>query len=542
MTKSAIIFTLFLIVLFQLNAQNTIHIIPEPEKILISKGSFALTEKTSIGYIGDNQAKSVTKQLITRLNRSSGFKYEIATKTNSKSSIVFIVDKKKRVNDEAYDLIIKPNQIKISASSAHGLFNGLQTLRQLFPAAIESPNTAKTTWTIPCVQIEDAPRYAYRGLLLDVSRHFFDKEFVKKYIDMMAMYKYNTFHWHLTDDQGWRIEIKKYPLLTTKSAFRKECDGQTTGGFYTQDDIKEVVAYAAERFITVVPEVDMPGHAVAVLASYPELSCSGGPFKVETTWGIFHDVFCAGNDKTYEFLENVLDEVAPLFPGKYFHIGGDECKKTRWERCIKCQNKIKTEGLADEHELQSYFIKRMEKYLQAKGKQIIGWDEILEGGVSKTATIMSWRGTKGGIQAAKQGNDVIMTPSTHCYLNYYQGVESEEPLALKNNQFLPLQKVYTFDPTPEGFTAEQARFILGGQGNVWAEYISTPAEAEYMVYPRALALSECLWSQPKNKNYSSFEQKIHAHYDRMVRYGINFSKSADRQSTIDKWRVALNNK
>ena len=539
MKKTALLI-IILIVIIQLKAQNTVQVIPQPDKITTSKGVFTLTGKTSINYKGDNQTKVIAQQLAELLSRSSGFEYEVSGKINSKSSIVFILENKKRSNDESYSLSIKSKQIVISASSAHGLFNGLQTLRQLFPAAIESQNCVKTVWSIPCLKIEDAPRYSYRGLMLDVSRHFFDKKFIMKYIDMMAVYKFNTFHWHLTDDQGWRIEIKRYPQLTQKSAYRKECNGEITGGFYTQEDIKEVVAYAAERFITVVPEVDMPGHAVAVLASYPELSCSGGPFKVETTWGIFHDVFCAGNDKTYKFIEDVLCEVVPLFPGKYFHIGGDECMKTRWERCLKCQAKIKSEHLADEHELQSYFIKRTEKYLQGKGKRVIGWDEILEGGASKTATIMSWRGTKGGIQAAKQGNEVIMTPSAYCYLNYYQGVEEEEPLAIKNNKFVPLQKVYTFDPTPDGFPAEQAKFILGGQGNVWTEYIATPLEAEYMVFPRALALSECLWSQPQNKNYLFFEQKVHAHYERMELYGINFSKSADRQSTIEKWNKEIN--
>jgi hexosaminidase len=521
---------------FGIEAQNTIQIIPQPDKVILAKGIFRLDEKTSISWSGHESAQTIAQQLATLLSRSSGFQYDVSTKNNPASGIIFKLEKAQRTNSEAYTLTVKPKLITISASSVQGLFYGLQSLRQLFPAAIESENTEPTNWTIPCCTIEDAPRYAYRGLHLDVSRHFFDKKFIFKYIDMMAMYKYNTFHWHLTDDQGWRVEIKKYPLLTKTSAFRKECAGDTTGGFYTQEDIKEVVAYAAERFVTVIPEIEMPGHALAVLAAYPELSCSGGPFNVATTWGIFHDVFCAGNDKTFEFLENVLSEIVPLFPGKYIHIGGDECKKTRWERCIKCQARMKTENLADEHKLQSYFINRMEKFLQNKGKQIIGWDEILEGGVTKTATIMSWRGVKGGIEAAKAGNYVVMTPGTHCYFDHYQGVEAEEPPAFPHNRFLPLQQVYTFNPTPTELNAEEAKYILGGQANVWSEYMPNSQQVEYMLFPRALAMIECLWSKPENKNYAFFEQKVHGQYERMTRYGINFSKSADRESTKNKWQ------
>jgi len=527
------------LIIFQLSAQiksvGTIQIIPQPNKITLSKGVFSLTNDTKIQYRGGETAKPMAEKLAAMLNRSSGLQFQVSTANAAKSAIVFLLDKKQTANDESYSVSVKPRQIIITASSAHGLFNGLQSLRQLFPSAIESENSVPTNWAIPCVEIEDAPRYSYRGLHLDVSRHFFDKKFILKYIDMMAMYKYNTFHWHLTDDQGWRIQIKKYPLLNKISAFRKECNGDTTGGFYTQDEVKEVVAYAAERFVEVIPEIEMPGHAVAVLAAYPELSCSGGPFTVASTWGIFSDVYCAGNEKTYDFIQGVLDEVIPLFPSKYIHIGGDECRKTRWERCIKCQAKMKTENLANEHKLQSYFINRIEKYVQPKGKQIIGWDEILEGGVTQTATIMSWRGIKGGIEAAKHGNDVVMTPGTHCYFDYYQGVEAEEPAAFPHNKFLPLQQVYTFDPTPKELTTEQAKHILGGQANVWAEFITTTAQVEYMVYPRALAMIECLWTMPEKKEYTFFEQKVHGQYDRMNRYGINFSKSADKQSTIDKW-------
>jgi hexosaminidase len=531
--KKLVIILLQMFFAISILAQREIQIIPQPYKIEQAKGLFLLSASTTINYTKNSAAISVAQQLVDLLNGSSGFQFAVSQKANKQSAIIFKLEKTDSDNPESYLLIIKPKQICITASTVQGLFYGMQSLRQLFPAAIESENSLPTLWTLSCCTIKDAPRYAYRGLHLDVSRHFFDKKFILKYIDMMAMYKYNTFHWHLTDDQGWRVEIKKYPLLTTKSAFRKECAGETTGGFFTQDDIKEVVAYAAERFINVIPEIEMPGHTVAVLAAYPELSCSGGPFSVPTTWGIFHDVYCAGNDKTFEFLENVLSEIIPLFPGKYIHIGGDECKKTRWERCIKCQARMKTENLADEHKLQSYFITRIERFLQSKGKQIIGWDEILEGGVSKSATIMQWRGVKGGIKAAKAGNQVIMSPSGYCYFDRYQGIETEEPPAF--NTFVPMQQVYAFNPTPSELSAEEAKFIIGGQANVWSEYIPTTQQVEYMVFPRALAMSECLWSKLENKNYDYFVQKVHGQYDRMSRYGINFSKSADRASTKDKW-------
>lgn len=537
--KKIILSIAFCAIFFQLHAQNkstnSIQVIPQPDKIILEKGSFTLAKDCKIQYLGGEAAKTISEKLVYLLNKSSGFQFSVTKADASKSSIVFILEKKAVKCKESYRINVRKNKITISSSFAHGLFNGLQTLRQLFPSAIESDNATPTVWNIPCVQIEDSPRYPYRGLHLDVSRHFFDKHFVMKYIDMMSMYKFNKFHWHLTDDQGWRIEIKKYPLLTKIGAFRTTCGEDTTGGFYTQEDIKEIVAYAAERFVEVIPEIEMPGHTKAVLAAYTDLSCSGGPFTVPSTWGVFHDVYCAGNEKTFEFLQNVLDEIIPLFPGKYIHTGGDECKKTRWERCIKCQTRIKQEGLKDERALQSYFIKRIECYLQSKGKQMIGWDEILGDDLTKTATIMSWRGMKGGIEAVRRGNYVIMTPESHCYFDHYQGVETEEPPAFPYGRFLPLPQVYTFDPMPDELNENEAKFILGGQANVWSEYMKTSQQVEYMVYPRALALIECLWSKSSDKNYSFFEQKVHGQYERMSRYGINFSKSADRESTLNKF-------
>ena len=522
----------------------SISIIPQPSTVNELTGQFIFSNKTTICTKGGAQANQVASAFIGILEKSTGEKFNLCQQSRKSNSITFILDEKLQMPNEGYELNVKSNKVEVISNTAHGLFNGMQSLRQIFPSEIEKRGTNFSVWTLPCVSIVDAPRFSYRGMHLDVSRHFFDKKFILKYIDMMSMYKYNRFHWHLTDDQGWRVEIKRYPKLLKTSAYRTECYGDTTGGFYTQQEIKEVVQYAKDRYIEVIPEIEMPGHAVAVLATYPEFSCSGGPFTVPTTWGIFHDVFCAGNDQVFEFIDNVLDEIIPLFPSKYIHIGGDECPKTRWERCSKCQARIKNENLKDEHELQSYFIKRIEKYLNIKGKQIIGWDEILEGGVSNSATIMSWRGMKGGIEAAQHGNYVVMSPASHCYLDHYQGVDTEEPLAFgKGKPYnIPLQQAYEFDPMPKNLTDEQSKYILGGQANVWSEYLPTTEQVEYMVYPRALALSECFWSNPANKSFDNFEQKVHSHYSRMENYGISFSKSGDKQSTKDLYQTLTKKK
>jgi hexosaminidase len=359
-------------------------------------------------------------------------------------------------------------------------------------------------------------------------------EFVKKYIDLLAIHKMNRFHWHLTEDQGWRIEIMKYPKLAEISAWRDESlighasekprqfDGKPHGGFYTQDEIREVVAYAAERYITVVPEIEMPGHSQAALAAYPELSCTGGPFKVQTMWGIHEDVYCAGNEKTFEFLENVLAEVLELFPGEYIHVGGDECPKDRWEKCPKCQSRIKSEGLEDENELQSYFIKRMEKFLNAHDRRLIGWDEILEGGLAPNATVMSWRGEEGGIKAAKAGHDVVMAPTSHTYFDYYQADPENEPLAIGG--MLPIETVYSYDPVPAELNEEQITHILGVQAQVWTEYIPTPEKAEYMAYPRACALAEIAWTPADQKDYERFSRSLARHLKRLDMLDVNYRK------------------
>lgn len=422
--------------------------------------------------------------------------------------------------DGYYELNILPDNIQINGNDA-GIFYGIQTFMQM----------TFNNLNLQSCMITDYPRFQWRGMHLDVSRHFFGVDFVKKYIDLLAMYKMNVFHWHLTDDQGWRIEIKKYPKLTQVGAWRngnmighyneQKWDTIRYGGFYTQEEIKEVVEYAKQKHITIVPEIEMPGHAVAALSGYPQFSCKGGPFQVEKSWGVFDDVFCAGNDSTFIFLQNILDEVVDLFPGEYIHIGGDECPKTRWKECEKCQNRIKTEKLKDEHQLQSYFIQRIEKYLNAKGKKIIGWDEILEGGLAPNAAVMSWRGTEGGKAAAKEKHFVVMTPGSHCYFDHYQGNPRFEPLAIGGNT--TLEKVYSYEPIPDGLTEEESKYILGAQGNVWTEYMTSEKHVEYMVLPRMLALSEVLWSEKESKNEKEFKVKVNAHLLPLRKLNYHFS-------------------
>ncbi|HYG49371.1 MAG TPA: family 20 glycosylhydrolase, partial [Flavobacteriales bacterium] len=433
----------------------------------------------------------------------------------------------------SYRLRVSKNGIRLTASTPEGIFNGVQTLLQLIPMGRNGLFKTRGPFKLPCVEITDEPRFEWRGMHLDVCRHFFDKQFIKKYIDYLAMHKMNVFHWHLTEDQGWRIEIKKYPELTRVGAWRNgsmvgpyndhNTDTVLYGGYYSQKDIREIVKYASARHITIVPEVEMPGHSLAALASYPELSCTGGPFDVAKEWGVFDDVYCAGNDKTFEFLQGVLDEVCDLFPGKYIHIGGDECPKTRWKTCEKCQKRIKETNLKDEHELQSYFIQRIEKYLNAKGKQIIGWDEILEGGLAPNAAVMSWRGTERGIAAAKAKHFVVMTPGSHCYFDHYQGNPEYEPHAIGG--FTPLEKVYAYDPVPAELNVEEASYIMGAQGNVWTEYINFPKEVEYMALPRMCALAEVLWTYPQNKNGAGFVERLNQHLDGPISILCNYSRT-----------------
>lgn len=415
-------------------------------------------------------------------------------------------------NREGYVLTVKADRVTLNGQTENGVFYGIQTLRKSIPA-----ETKATSILLPAGSIQDEPRFSYRGMHLDVGRHFFPIEFVKKYIDLLALHNMNTFHWHLTEDQGWRIEIKKYPKLTEIGAWRdrtvigrntEEYDNTRYGGFYTQEQAKEIVKYAGERYITVIPEVDLPGHMLAALAAYPEMGCTGGPYEVCPRWGVFEDVLCIGNEKSMQFLEDVMAEIIDIFPSKYIHIGGDEAPRTRWEKCPKCQARIRTEKLkADknhtaEDRLQSYCMTRIEKLLNSKGRQIIGWDEILEGDVAPNATVMSWRGSAGGIKAAQLGHDVIMTPNDYCYFDYYQSEDTRhEPFAIGG--FVPLEKVYSLNPTAS-LTEEQAKHILGTQANLWTEYIPTSEQVEYMVLPRMAALAEVQWTQLEKKDYTNF--------------------------------------
>jgi hexosaminidase len=404
---------------------------------------------------------------------------------------------------------------------------------------------------LPCVTIEDSPRFGYRGMHLDVSRHFFGKDFVKKYIDMIAMFKMNVFHWHLTDDNGWRLEIKKYPKLTEicawhvdredkpwgKRELQKPGEKATYGGFYTQDDVREILEYARQRHVEIIPEIEMPGHSAEIFAAYPQFSCKGEKLTVQpgSYWPNI-DIFCAGNDSTFIFLQDILDEVCALFPSKYVHIGGDEADKTRWKECPKCQDRIKKEGLKDENELQSYFVKRIEKYLISKNKRMIGWDEILEGGLAPEATVMSWRGIEGGIEAAKQKHDVIMTPTSYCYFDYFQAEPNFEPVGIGG--YLTLKKVYSYEPIPEELSKDEQKYILGAQGNVWTEYIPTPSHAEYMAASRMIALSEVVWSKKESRNWEDFLVRFSTIKERLKAANINYSEGTYKLDFTTKYNRA----
>ena len=504
--------------------ESAISIIPQPLSIKRDNGSFRINKSTGIWVSGaSGELRMVAEQLAARLNASTGYSIPVSVRSQGGSNaIILALTGDENLGTEGYRLTATEKSIRIEGNAAAGVYYGVQTLYQLLPAEIERAKPGSgTVWTVPCVRIEDKPRFSWRGMHLDVGRHFFSKDSVKRYIDLMASYKMNTFHWHLTEDQGWRIEIKKYPRLTSVGSWRRESMGDCTphGGFYSQEEIKEVVAYAKEHFITVVPEIEMPGHALAALAAYPDLSCSGGPFKVGTEWGVMNDVFCAGQEKTFQFLEDVITEVAALFPGQFFHIGGDECPKLRWSNCRRCQERMAANGLKNEQELQSYFVRRIEGVLNSHGKRLIGWDEILEGGIAPRATVMSWRGIVGGIEAAKSGHDVVMTPTNYCYFDYYQAAAGE-PKAIGG--FLPIDSVYSYEPIPSDLTPDQAKHVLGAQGNVWSEWIPNYRQVEYMATTRMIALSEVVWSQKHQRNFADFMKRMVTQYQRLGFRDINF--------------------
>ncbi len=521
---------------------SELAVVPRPVSLERQDGSFLITSAARIAVPqNDREAERVARYLSERLRTAFGLDVPVSDRPPVEAHAVILLRRSgsPSAGAEGYELSVTPAAISIEAPEAAGLFYGVQTLLQLLPPeAYGSAGAAGGPAVVPCVRIEDRPRLPWRGMLLDCSRHFFPKEFVKRYLDYLAMHKMNTFHWHLTDDQGWRIEIKKHPRLTEVGAWRvdhedihwnnrpaqKPGEKATYGGFYTQDDIREVLAYAAERHIIVVPEIEMPGHCTSALAAYPDLSCTGGPFTLPPggLWPI-SDVYCPGNEAVFAFLEDVLDEVLALFPSKIIHIGGDEVDKSRWKVCPKCQARMKAEGLKSEEELQSWFVRRIEAYLNARGRTLLGWDEILEGGLAPNAAVMSWRGFEGGMAAAKAGHPVVMTPTAFCYYDYLQGDPALEPPGIGG--YVPLSKAYAFEPVPEGLTPEEAGRIIGAQANLWTEFIPTPSHAEYMTFPRIAAMAETGWTPAADKSWPDFLRRLTVQLRRYDRMNVHYARS-----------------
>lgn len=512
------------------------QVIPQPQQVELQQGTpFVLNAKTIIAYpIGNMALSEDAKFLSDYIKETMGLTIIPVTskKSKMKNAILLALDPTIE-NEEGYSLTVDKDRITISGKTAAGVFYGVQTLRKSMPAV-----TGTAQLSFPPVTISDYPRFAYRGMMLDCGRHFFPAKFIKEYIDLLALHNMNRFHWHLTEDQGWRIEIKKYPKLTEIGSKRAQTvighnsgkfDGQPYGGFYTQEEIKDIVAYAAARHITIIPEIDMPGHMCAALASYPYLGCTGGPYKVQEQWGVFDDVLCVGKESTFKFIEDVLSELIQLFPSKYISIGGDEAPRVRWQTCPLCQKRIKDEGLKSdskhkaEDRLQSYFMSRIEKFLNSKGRQIFGWDEILEGDIAPNASVMSWRGMSGGIEAAKLHHNVVMTPNTYVYFDYYQSPDvDKEPLAIGG--YLPVKSVYAFEPAPDSLAADIKPYIIGAQANVWTEYMPTTKQVEYMVLPRMSALSEVQWTLPEKKDYKNFTIRLPRLLDFYQRDNLNYAK------------------
>ena len=514
-------------------SNESIGIIPLPSTYELKPGTFYITGQSSIGIDkSDPEMTALANYFNEEISDATGFSLPV----NNSGTIIFQLGEHKELGEEGYQLSISSDQLILSAYKHHGIFNGIQSVLQLLPPEIKSKTVqADATWSINCIEVTDKPQFAWRGLMLDVSRHFFTKQEVKKFIDQMAEYKYNVFHWHLTDDQGWRLEVKSLPGLTAIGAWRAPrvgnwwerepqlpTDSLSYGGYYTTEDIREIVEYAQQRYVTIVPEIDIPGHSMAALSAYPEISCTGGPFHVNvgnTFYTKIENSLCAGNEQTFEVLDSVFAEVARLFPSPYIHIGGDECYKGFWEKCSKCKMRMQKEHLKNLEELQSYFVKRVAAMVQKRGKQVIGWDEILEGGLAPETIVMSWRGMKGGIEAAKQGHSVIMTPTDHCYLDFYQGDPTVEP---NTYSMLRLQDCYKYQLIPDSVDAS---LIMGGQGNLWTESVPHYRQVEYMIWPRALAISETLWTDARLRNWKFFVNRVEQQFERFDRSGVNYARS-----------------
>lgn len=521
-----------------LQPQSQINIVPKPTNLTIEKGTFTLNSQTTV--FGSDQ---IVRQVQNAIGSATGFPLRQSISIPDSNAIIFqSIRNQDQIPEEGYILAVNPSDITITASSESGFFYALQTLRQMLPAELnrKAPIGSLRNVKIPCVTITDEPRFKWRGLMLDVARHFMPKDDVLKFIDLAAYHKLNTVHMHLTEDQGWRIEIKKYPKLTEVGAWRKETvvgrntseyDGKPHGGFYTQDDLREIVAYAKKQHINIVPEIDMPGHMQAAIASYPWLS-TGKQVEVFTRWGV-NDLVLNTKPETVQFCKDVLAEVLEIFPSEFIHIGGDECPKTQWKNDPYEQNKIKELGLKDEHELQSWFIRQMDDFLVKKGRRLIGWDEILEGGLAQNATVMSWRGVAGGVTAAGMGHDVVMSPTSHMYLDYYQGQPEEEPLAIGG--YLTLESVYSFNPVTSQIPADKAHHILGVQGNIWTEYIKDMKHVEYMAYPRACAVAEIGWTKQEDRNYREFLNRLDHHYPRLKALDVNFRAPKPEPVPAGSW-------
>ncbi len=542
-----IILILFLLLVFSGCKETKISIIPKPQKIEVQSGSFHFTNKiVVVTNWNSEEVNNTIAYFSNKLKKVGDFEIKKSAELPTGNESVIIIKHKEDSNfgKEEYNLTVSEKNITIESAEANGLFYAFQTIMQLLPAEVFSNTNVKNiNLSMPCVTISDKPKYKWRGFMLDVSRHFFPKKFIFQVLDYLAIHKINKFHWHLVDDQGWRIEIKKYPKLTSIGAWRiqredkdhpwhtnreprRKGEKSTYGGYYTQDDIREIVKYAKDRFITIVPEIEMPGHCTSALAAYPQYSCTGGPFDIPA-WSIWKErnIYCAGNDETFEFLTNILSEVIELFPGQYIHIGGDEALKKAWEVCPKCQARIKRENLENVEELQSYFVKRIEKFINSKGRSLIGFDEILEGGLSPNATVLSWTGLNGGIAAARQGHDVVFSPTAYCYFDYYQGDRKYEPLAYP--KFLPIKRVYSFDPSlKDSLTEKDRKYILGVQANLWTEYVPTESQAEYMMFPRLAAISDVAWRESENRNWDDFTERLEKQFKRYDALGVNYSTTS----------------